>query len=372
MGDKIKIGGTGRAYTVVGPLTISPWGDPTKGTLGNPELFVNVGAPGAKSPLVRSYCATNVPMTNPPTFTQVTTANPEFLFVVNGEDDDKDGLVDSGWDGFDGTARSGGPFPDGFVDDLAEWETEVWVSANVGASILDLGAATATNTSPTNDPADPNNWLKTNWQSAVMDHTYSIQRRPVPSAGAREVLLPSGVVIDATSSSGIATGVFATNERSRLPIQPGSLYVDIMLNPNGLYIPTTVYSTPTSTGAAPFLHFWITDRNDVFPIGSVWGAGNANPSNTATATYYNLPMTSDAAGPNPLGTTPNYPPTGQPTAPLLKNDRRLITLFGQSGMVVTNTIDSVPALGFIPGEGFNTLDVSQPFYKAQLGQREVK
>jgi hypothetical protein len=52
----------------------------------------------------------------------------------------------------------------------------------------------------------------------------------------------------------------------------------------------------------------------------------------------------------------------------------MITLHGQSGIVVTDTLDTVPqpAGRFLPSEGFDTRDVNQPFYKAHLGQREVK
>ena len=45
VGDKIKIGGTGRAYTIVGPCVVNPWTS-VVANQGNPELFVNVGPPG--------------------------------------------------------------------------------------------------------------------------------------------------------------------------------------------------------------------------------------------------------------------------------------------------------------------------------------
>lgn len=345
VGDKLKISGTGRAYTVVGPCTINPWATAASGNQGNPELFVNVGAPGKKSPLVRTYYSTNN-STIPPAFTAQTTYSPEFLFLVNGEDDSTppNGFIDEGWDGYDEDG-------DGFVDGLNEWEIEEWANPSAAETMLDTGSG-----------ASPSQlWLSDYWQIAVQDVTYSIQRRPVPTPGAREILLPTGIVIDATSWNMNA-------ERSRVPVQAGSLYVDIMLNPNGLYIPTTIYSTPTSTGASPFIHFWLADRGDVYARGSVWGlsATGAPKPNPAGATLYELPMTNDAIG--------GYPPSAAPSAPVLKNDRRLVTLFAQSGQVVTNTIDTIPAqsTSFLPGEGFNTADVNQPFYKAQLGQREVK
>jgi hypothetical protein len=358
VGDKIKVGGTGRALTVVGPCVRSPW---TTGD--NPELFVNVGPPGTLPPLTRTYCTVTAGG-----FAFFANGNPEFLFLVNGEDDDHDGFVDAGWDGFDGNATGLSP-PDKRIDDLSEWEVEIWPIAAAAASILDSGP-NSSNVSPSN--AGTNNWLSQHWQDAVLDQPYSIQRRPVPTAGAREVLLPAGVVVDATSWS-------MTQERSRLPVDPASLFVDIMLNPSGQVIPTTVYSAPTSASPIPFLHFWLADRNDVYPVGAVWGL----PTPTNPAPPFLLPMDVDAAKNDPnnagyqLAGPGHYPPASAlPAAPMLKGDRRLITINAKSGMVVTNTLDTIPHTTtdgtILPGEGFNIDDPGQPFYKAQFGQREVK
>ena len=49
VGDKIQINAAGPWYTVVGPMAVYPTNTATLGQ--NPELFVNVGAPGATSPL---------------------------------------------------------------------------------------------------------------------------------------------------------------------------------------------------------------------------------------------------------------------------------------------------------------------------------
>src|SRR5271166_5427369 len=98
IGDKIQLNNTGIWYTIVGPMNIY-----------NPELFVNVGDPGTTPPLLRT-----VP----------TNYNPEFLFLVNGVDDNNDGFVDNGWDGVDNDGING-------IDDAGEWlgafrETETW------------------------------------------------------------------------------------------------------------------------------------------------------------------------------------------------------------------------------------------------------
>lgn len=361
VGDKIKVNGTGRAYTIVGPCTVNPWGTGTN--RGNPELFVNVGAPGTLSPLARTYYLRGTTPTL--TYSKYGDAlNPEFLFVVNGEDDDNDGYVDEGWDGFNNHPIVSGHTPlaseNIYTDELGEWEIEKWVGSLVTETLVDDPGGTP-NMSPTAF------WVDTNYQKGTQDVPYIIQRRPVPSEGSREYMLPAGMVIDATTWN-------STQERSRIPVSSGSLYCDIMVNPGGLYIPTTEYSSPTSANPLPFLHFWITDRNDVHPRGSIWGMLDTtnpshNPSDTGqTATdpyvYYELPM--------PAG-TPSYPPTTKPLAPLLKNDRRLVTMFTQSGLVVVNTLETIaPPSTTVPGEGFDVTSVSNPFFKAQQGLREAR
>jgi len=365
VGDKIKLQGTGRSYTVVGPCTINPWAASGSPLLGNPELFVNVGAPGTQSPLVRTYYIDNTAGGGGVT---TTVRRPEFLFLVNGEDDDNDGYVDEGWDGFRQNA---------VTDELADWENEIWLGSQITSGLIDSFA-----TSTVSPSAD---WFsKPKSEQTSQDMSYIIERRPVPSPGAREIQLPAGMVIDATTWN-------TTRERSRIPIQLGSLHCDIMVNPNGLYIPTTQYSTPTSADPVPFLHFWITSKDDVYPRGSVWFDASgapllSNPSNTASRSFYELPLPSDAMGlSGMLITTPGSPggfyPGTNPNSPVLKNDRRLVTMFAQNGLVTTNTIESVPPLidpsdGTknlpIPGEGFYVGDVNYPFLKAQLGLREAR
>ena len=41
--------------------------------------------------------------------------------------------------------------------------------------------------------------------------------------------------------------------------------MDILLNPNGTVVPTTVYSSPSSFGMnSAFYHFWLAERGDLF------------------------------------------------------------------------------------------------------------
>ena len=95
VGDKITIGPSGgKQYTVVGPMAVTP-------AQGNSEMFVNIGPPG-----------TALPTLNGP--------QPcEYLLLVNGRDDNKDGWVDSGFDGVDNNGNL-------IIDELAEWELEAW------------------------------------------------------------------------------------------------------------------------------------------------------------------------------------------------------------------------------------------------------
>ena len=55
-----------------------------------------------------------------PPIAPLTTCKPEFLFLVNGQDDNGNGLIDEGWDGLDDDLVKG-------VDDVLEWENETWL-----------------------------------------------------------------------------------------------------------------------------------------------------------------------------------------------------------------------------------------------------
>lgn len=370
VGDKIKIAGSGRAYTIVGPCTINPWA--SGANQGNPEMFVNVGAPGADSPLLRTYTST-IDGTQ-------TTARPQFLFLVNGTDDDNDGRVDEGFDGTNqnppeaayadavwasqGLTYTHDPNANTFTDEPAEWEGEIWQGTLAGILLNDQPTV-----SSTHSPSDE--WALANQANNMQDLAYVVERRPVPSPGAREVMLPTGMVIDATTWN-------STKERSRIPVSLGSLECDVMVDPNGVYIPTTQYSTPTSANQLPFMHFWVTSREDVHPVGSLKDtSGNPILATTATQLYL-LPMPSTALGKDGSGNIVSpasegaFYPAGTPN-PILKGDRRLVTMFLQSGLIVTNSIESIPPLNaFLPGEGFNVANVNYPFLKAQQGLREAR
>ena len=188
-----------------------------------------MGPPGTTSPLQRTINGIQY--------------TPDFLFLVNGQDDNGNGWVDEGWDGVDNNGNS-------FTDELAEWETEVWKGA---------GAGRYAPASPLHDPA---------------------QARA--TSNAREVSLPTNVLIDLTTWN-------TTAERSRLPVNQFTGYVDIMVYPNGAVVPTTIYSSPSSVSlAGAFYEFWLAERSDI-----------TNPAGTTTPT---LPL--GLVIPPPPNTTP--------------------------------------------------------------------
>ncbi len=295
IGDRIQINNAGISYTVVGPMSVV-----------NPELFVNTGAPGTNPPLTLTI--------------GTVTYHPEFLFLVNGIDDNNDGYVDNGWDGIDNDG-------DGLIDQvtdtlttpLTEWvETETWQGAIASGNSTNL--------------------------------PYTVTRRPAVAPGARETLLPSNVVVDLTSwNPGFYNntapfntyGITWVAERSRLPVDPTTGYVDILINPNGTVMPTTVYSSPSSFGmASSFYHFWLSERGDLFD------------PHAQTGVPYLLPMVAGAA---------NYPSASDLLGTrALSGERRLVTLYTRTGQIITNQVENT---------NFNGTNPSLPFLLPQQGVR---
>jgi prepilin-type N-terminal cleavage/methylation domain-containing protein len=302
IGDKIQINGTGVYYTVVGPMTTP-----------NAELFVNVGPPGTLPPLTVPQAGGNV--------------NPEFLFLVNGLDDNKDGFVDNGWDGVDNDG-------DGYVDQVLNGPNSEWVNT------------------ATNQPIETETWAPALRTATAPQpgFSYTVTRRPSPAPGSRETALPSNVVIDLTGWNPQYLNVqlnvnYFVSERSRLPVDPISGFVDILLYPNGQVLPTTLYSNPASFGmGSTFYHFWLAERADLFdPL-------------PLTGVPYLLPMPAGSA------LYPKNPPDN--TGRALTGDRRLLSLNTRTGQIVTNSIE-IPVT---PGDsGFDGTNPSRPFLGAQQG-----
>jgi prepilin-type N-terminal cleavage/methylation domain-containing protein len=333
VGDRMQLGDAGGYYTVVGPMTVN-----------NPELFVNDGPPGTRSTLSRTYSDRN---------NNFITGYPEFLFLVNGIDDNGDGWIDSGFDGMDWgrdvprcppDVIPPNPPPitvgiDGRVDNVLEWETETWQ-----ASLSRFNTAVR-------DPFYSNGPFMTPGNPAIQQPMpYVITRRPVVSPGATETTLPTNVVIDATSWN-------STRERSRLPIDSNSRSVDILLNPTGTAVLTTLYSSPSSVREPAYMQFWLAERPDVHEISDVWGFDNSNPpqpnQNPNAPTPNNLFRL-----PIPAAFTTGL---NQPPKLFLTGERLLVTLFSRTGQVTTNAV-----------EVFDAADVNTPFYDSQLGAREAK
>jgi len=307
IGEKIQIGNSGRAYTVVGPLgplQLNAQQLSAYVTANNPDLYVNDGAPGTKPQLTRTYPTPNGPVT-----VQV-----EYLFLVNGLDDaPQDGFVDNLWGGNSSNDL------DALTNQTIEFENETWQGV-----LGSLGVAL-------------NNGFVV--PSPGVGLAYTITRNPVPSARGREVQLPSDVVIDLTTWA-------TTRERSRIPLQAfnqatGS--IDILVYPNGHAVPTVNYSTPASVGfSGSFFHLWLAERGDV-----------TAPSTTAAAPY--LPI-------GVIQQTPGQPPPYP--GPRIKGEYRLVTVFTRNGQVVTN--DNVPFDNpAAPRSG--TYNASLPFLEAQQG-----
>jgi prepilin-type N-terminal cleavage/methylation domain-containing protein len=321
VGDQIQLNGAGLWYTVVGPMTITPQPTTIGGvTYANPEMFVNVGPPGTQSP----WSNLQGWSTAAPTGVNV---SPEFLFLVNGVDDNKNGLIDEGFDGVNNN-----PATNAFIDDLGEWEPESWSSASIVPSL----------TSP---PPPPN--------------LYTIQRRPAPASNSRETALPTNVVIDLTTwnypatFSTVNTAVQA--ERSQLPpgvINPYTGYVDILVYPNGTVVPTTIYSTPSSFGmAGAYFHFWLAERADVVAPG-VPGINPGPPY---------LPIGTVSPILNPGAIPPGFN--------RIQGEYRVVTLFTRTGQVTTNDnaeFDNPIPPNFANGARYNPLF---PFLAAQQGAR---
>jgi len=292
IGDRFRFSDSGRYYTVVGPMTTI-----------NPENFVNDGVPGTTT-LQDTYTTTSATVT----------VTPEYLFLVNGVDDNNNGFVDEGFDAVDNDLLNG-------VDDILEWngERETWLGVQAPAAAHALLTTTPPKT-----------------------FHYILARRPVPVPGGRESSLPSGVVIDATGWN------TASPERSRLPVNPNNGFIDVLLNQSGQLVPTTEYSSPTALqmGGA-FYHFWIADRTDV-----------ATPQTNLSPT---LPIPAPPSSSAYPGVTLT-----------LRKERRLVTLFAKNGQTVTNSIEN---FDYLNAYGINSPQVynpSLPFLAPQLGIREAK
>jgi hypothetical protein len=122
-GDQIRITPAGPLYTVIGPI------DPANPTADQYVVPVQIlDRQDGKGPL-------------------------DYLWLVNGQDDDRNGFIDDGWDGVDNDN-------DKAIDEADEWEAERWL----GPPVVAL--------------------------------PYVIRRRPAQADQTRVLTLPAGVVVD--------------------------------------------------------------------------------------------------------------------------------------------------------------------------------
>ncbi len=329
IGDQIRIANSGQYYTVVGPMA-----------QGNPELFVNDGPAGSTPGLSRTYVD--------PKGNKYGPIAVEYLFLVNGRDDDNNGYVDDGWDGVDNDQ-------DGYVDIspsyplscFTEWtENETWAWV--------LGGSFSAVNSPMNFQVRFPNLTNPNVPliNGIVNRSYNITRRPAPSAGSREVALPSNVVIDLTTWA-------TSRERSRFPIppvqaptngqpapaasqvvNPNSGSVDILVNPDGTVVPSTIYSSPASFGLnGAFLHFWLAERSDVV---------GPDPNRTS-APFLPLP-----AGFAPSLFTGNVE---------LKGEYSLVTVYSRTGHILVNSPPRFDNPANLP----SNFNINVPFLDAMQG-----
>ncbi len=306
VGDKIQIGGAGQYYTVIGPMTVGPGNGVGVGVggAGNVDLLVNDGPAGQAPGLQRTYVANGQP---------VGTFNVEYLFLVDGIDNNLDGYVDNIWNGVDDNAN-------GTVDDAGyEFvETETWQGGLANLPLIPTTQLTgfAAGFQPT----------------GALNLPYTIQRRPVPGSNGKEIALPANVVIDLTGWGNTATASVpnAAPERSRMPALAFNTfngYVDILVYPNGQLAPSTYYSSPASMGlSSNFIHFWLAERGDVNP--PTGGFQNINGAMTWVAAAPSLPIGTIQRLPN-MANTPY-------TGPVIKGEYRLVSFFSRTGQITTN------------------------------------
>lgn len=320
-GDKIRIESSGPYFTIVGPMRV--------GVRANPERFINNGLPTPANPIAGPA------------------ARPEFLFVVNGEDDDGNGYTDDSFDGLDNDPVNGFYDPgfnglddgaSGNIDDLVELlqlDSE-FITEQEQFRLVGL-----TDTSP------------------LLGKSYTIYRRPIPSPGAREVTLSPGVVIDLTTSLGKVINptngnwVRVAPERSRLPVDPETGIVEILFYTNGQVLPSTPYGNavdpfgknPDLDNLPPFYHFWLSERQDVYePTLPTPPTPPYRPSL--------LPLPRGVPGPDTR---------------VLRGEAKLVTLNPRTGQAITTTISDASFLD----PATSAYEVNAPYRQAQQNKREA-
>lgn len=368
-GDRITVGVQNvNRYVIAGPV------GPISAVAGydtvtfNPERFVCMGTPQEMSNFQLDTYFRQPSNLGPGTYPYYPS---EIMFVVNegnrmfdGVDNNGDGIVDPAFDGRDNDGN-------GYVDDPTElfFHSSIDPQTGVIAGLISSGATRATMIEALRTTFE--------WDAVVLAadklgtiggdaQDYTVKRRMVPSANAAEVGMPADVVIDATTAvqwivnPNTAGGGFLAlappnvnyvpgqemAERSRLPIDPLSRYVDIVFQPDGQVLANTASSVNGAPFQVPFYHLWLADRGDVFPP--------VNPAGKSRDEYVpQLPLPEGAI----LGSTHEH---AADTEWRLMNQRRLITIQTRTGRITSQTL-----------EQFDGTDPNLPFQDAQKGIAEV-
>ena len=168
VGDRVKLGL--QTYTVCGPMTVV-----------NADGFVNYPAAGT------------FPVQLDPTHIVYL----DYLWLVNGRDDNGDGFVDNGFDGVNENGNTDPITGLPIIDELAEWEQETWLAPI-----------------PDGSP-------------------YVLYRRPVPAAGPQ-----------------VALSVPISLAASTLTPSPITGNVDLMISPTGIVDLSGPYASPAAVGLA--------------------------------------------------------------------------------------------------------------------------
>jgi len=360
-GDRITVGTQNtHQYVIAGPIAPLNLTSGYNATTYNPERFINMGNPNLMTQFqLPTYYAKPVSPTPSLYYSS------EILFVVNEEnrmfnniDDNGDGVIDPAYEGVDNNGK-------GFIDD----PTEIFYNSNgidpqvnVVYPMLQSGIT---------DPKLIYEALVVafEWEPCVLSlgsgnsvpQEYTIKRRMVPSANSAEVGLPADVVIDATTALGWDSAnarpllappnvnyssAMGMAERSRVPIDPYTRFVDIIFQPDGQVVTSTASSVNNAPFQVPYYHLWLTDRADVFTP--------TDPNQAGSKIYTpRLPLSS--------GTPLQSQHMNVNNADwALKNERRLITIQTRTGRITSQT-----------AELFDPNETSLPYQDAQKGVAEV-
>lgn len=347
-GEKFRLSDSGQVYTIAGPVAHPTPGqnllDPnqTVTSVLNPERYINFGTANFST------------MAADGTF--------EFLFLMNNNDDDGDGFIDEGFDGVDND--NDGIIDPGFngrdddgngtIDDAAELYLHATGPNGTGPFVYPgnpFGMADggfpafingAKNTNPLPNEYEEEVFVK---PRSSLTSGYTINRRPVPVEGSREVLLPTNVVIDLTTWNA------GQPERSRLPVDPITGFVDVMVSPNGQLVVAGASANNSPPVQFPFYHFWFTERDDVYePFGTT-----ANPSPNPPPPPPLLPMPRGTKGDPRINAGAVYPDS----LPALKGERRLLSINTRSGVITPTSVETL-----------YVNNTSYPYEAAESGAKE--